>query len=149
MLFRPLAGYSCESCQDIQSSGLDTTPGPHECFWQNSVKDLLQAAHLSSEHVMSNLLNGMKHLYRAITLPVLYGCETWSLTLKGKLKLRVFENRMLIFRPKRDEVTGERRGLHNKELYDLYSSQNIIRMIKSRRLRSARHVACIEARKGA
>jgi hypothetical protein len=53
---------------------------------------------------------------------VLYGCETWSLTLKEEYRLRVFENRVLrrIFRPKRDEVTGEWRRLHNEELYDLY-----------------------------
>jgi hypothetical protein len=73
---------------------------------------------------------------------VLYGCET-SLTLKEKHSLRVFENRVLrrIFGPKRDEVTGERRELHNEELRDLYSSPSIIRIIKSRRTRSAGHVA--------
>jgi hypothetical protein len=72
---------------------------------------------------------------------VLYGCETWSLTL-GR-KPRVFENRVLrrIFGPKRDEVTGEWRKLHNDELHDLYSSPSIIRIIKSRRMRWAGHVA--------
>jgi hypothetical protein len=62
---------------------------------------------------------------------VLYGCETWSLTLTEECRLRVFKNRVLrrIFGPKRDEVTGEWRRLHNKELYDLYSSPNIIRVI--------------------
>jgi hypothetical protein len=70
---------------------------------------------------------------------VLYGCETWSLTLREEHSLRVFENRVLrgIFGPKRDEVTGEWRRLHNAELYDLYSSPNIIRVIKSRRIRWA------------
>jgi hypothetical protein len=70
---------------------------------------------------------------------VLYGCETWSLTLREESRLRVFENVVLkrIFGPKRDEVTGECRRLHNKELYALYSSPNIIRVIKSRRLRWA------------
>jgi hypothetical protein len=60
-------------------------------------------------------------------------CETWSLTLKEEHRLRVFENRVLrrIFGPKRDEVTGECRKLHNEELRDLYSSPNIIRIIKS------------------
>jgi hypothetical protein len=76
--------------------------------------------------------------YRTIILPVvLYGFETWLLTLREECRLRGFENRVLrrIFGPKRDEVTGEWRRLHNKELYALYSSPNIIRVIKSRRLR--------------
>jgi hypothetical protein len=75
-------------------------------------------------------------IYRTIILPVvLYGCETWSLTLREECGLRVFENKVLrrIFGPKRDEVTGEWRKLHNKELYALYSSPNIIRVITSRR----------------
>jgi len=67
----------------------------------------------------------------------LYGCETWSPTLREESKLRVFENRALrkIFGPKRDEVTGKWRKLHNKELNDLYFSPNIVRVIKSRRMR--------------
>jgi len=72
---------------------------------------------------------------RTIILPVvLCGCETWSLTLREELRLRVFENRVLrrIFGPKRDEVTGE---LHNEELNYLYCSPNIVRVIKSRRMR--------------
>jgi hypothetical protein len=73
----------------------------------------------------------------------LYECETWSLTLREEHGLRVFENRVLrrIFGPKRDEVTGEWRKLHNEELHMLYSSPNIIRQIKSRRTRWAGHVA--------
>jgi hypothetical protein len=65
---------------------------------------------------------------------VLYGCETWSLALREEHRLRVFEKRALrrILRPKRDEVTGEWRRLYNEELNDLYSSSNIIRVIKSR-----------------
>ena len=76
---------------------------------------------------------------------VLYGCETWSLTLRDKRKLRVFENMMLrrIFGPRRDEVTGEWRRLHNEELNDLYSSLNIVRVIKSRRMGWTGHVARI------
>jgi hypothetical protein len=80
---------------------------------------------------------------------VLYGCESWSLTLRVECRLRVFENGRLrrIFGPQRDEVTGEWRRLHNKEFYALYSSPNIIQVIKSRRLRWVGHVARIGARR--
>jgi hypothetical protein len=74
---------------------------------------------------------------------LLYGCETWSLTLREEHSLRLFENRVLrkIFEPKRDVVTGEWRKLHNEELRGLYSSPSIIRIMKSRRMRWAGHVA--------
>jgi hypothetical protein len=77
---------------------------------------------------------------------VLYGCETSSQTLREKHRLRVFENRVLrrISGPKRDEVTGGWRKLHN-----LYSSPNIIRMIKSMRMRWAGHVARMEKNRNA
>ena len=76
---------------------------------------------------------------------MLYGCGTWSLTLRDERRLRVFKNRMLrrIFGPKRDEVIRECRKLHNEELNDLYSSPNIVRVIKSRRMGWAWHVACM------
>jgi hypothetical protein len=77
-------------------------------------------------------------IYRTVILPVvLYGCETWSVTLREEHRLRVFENRVLrrIFGPKRNEVTGEWRRLHNEELYDLYCLPITIRVIKSRRMR--------------
>jgi len=77
-------------------------------------------------------------IYTTITLPiVLYGCETWSLTLREERKLRVFENRVLrrIFVPTREKVTGEWRKLHNKELNDLYTSPSIVQVIKYRRMR--------------
>jgi len=69
-----------------------------------------------------------------IILPViLYGCETWSLTLREERKLSVSENMVLrrIFGPRRDEVTGEWCRLHNEELNDLYSSPKIVRVMKS------------------
>jgi hypothetical protein len=74
---------------------------------------------------------------------VLYGCETWYLTLREEHRLRVSENRVLrrIFGPKGDEVTGGWRKLHNEELHRLYSSPNIIRMVKTRKVRWAGHVA--------
>nr|KAJ4444099.1 hypothetical protein ANN_05888 [Periplaneta americana] len=83
-------------------------------------------------------------IYKTVILPVvLYGCETWTLTLREEQRLRVFENKVLrkTFGAKRDEVTGEWRKLHNSELHALYSSPDIIRNIKFRRLRWAGHVA--------
>jgi len=83
-------------------------------------------------------------LYRnIILLVVLYGCETWSLTLREERKLRMSGNMVLrrIFGSRREEVTGEWRRLHKEELNDLYSSPNIVREIKSRRMRWAGHVA--------
>ena len=82
-------------------------------------------------------------IYRTQILPVvLYGCEAWSLTLREERKLRAFEKMVLrrIFGARRDEVTGEWRRLHNEELSDLYSSPNIVRVIKWRRMRWAGHV---------
>jgi len=90
-------------------------------------------------------------IYRTVILPgVLYGCETWSLILQEERKLRVFENMVLrrIFGQRRDEVTGECRRLHNEELNDLYSSPNIVRVIKSRIMRWARHVARMGEERG-
>jgi hypothetical protein len=88
-------------------------------------------------------------IYKTIILPVaLYGCETWSLTVRNEHGLRVFENGVLkrIFVPKRDEVTGGWRKLHNEELHNLYSSLSIIRMITSRRMRWTRNVASMGRR---
>jgi hypothetical protein len=73
----------------------------------------------------------------------MYGCETWSLTLRKERRLRMFENRVLrrVFGPKRGEVTGEWRKLYNEELNDLYSLPNIVRVVKTRRMGWAGHVA--------
>ena len=86
---------------------------------------------------------------------VLYGCETWSLTLRDERRLRVFENRVFenrvlrrVFGLKRDEVTGEWKKLHNEELSELYSLPNIVRVVKSRRMRWAGHVARMEEGRG-
>ncbi|KAJ4436507.1 hypothetical protein ANN_16538 [Periplaneta americana] len=85
----------------------------------------------------------LKDSVLSIVVNLLYGCETWTLTLREEHRLRVFENKVLrkIFGAKRDEVTGKWRKLHNAELYTLYSSPDIIRNIKSRCLRWAGHVA--------
>ncbi|KAJ4444220.1 hypothetical protein ANN_06011 [Periplaneta americana] len=105
------------------------------------------ACYYSVEKLFSSSLlskNLKVRIYKTVILPVLlYGCETWTLTLREEHRLRVFENKVLrkIFGAKRDEVTGEWRKLHNTELHALYSSPDIIRNLKSRRLRWAGHVA--------
>ena len=102
----------------------------------NSVQNLLSSSLLSK--------NVNSKIHRTIILPVvLCVCETWSLALIKECRLRILENRALrrIFGPKRDEVRGGWRRLHNKELYALYSSPNVIRVNKSRRLTWAGHVA--------
>jgi hypothetical protein len=103
------------------------------CYY--SVQNLL------SSHLISRNLK--IKIYKTVIFPVvLYGCKTWSLTLREEHRLRGFENRVLrrIFGPKREE-DGSWRKLHNHELHSLYSSPNIIRVIKSRRMKWAGHVA--------
>jgi len=129
--------------------------------YQNSIAEEIKSRLRSGNvyyHSVQNLLSSRllsKNLkikiYRTIILPiVLYGCETWSLTLREVRKLRVFENMVLrrIFGPRRDELTGEWRRLHNEELNGLYSSPNIVRVIKSIRMRWAGHVARMGEEKG-
>ena len=111
------------------------------CYY--SVQNLLSSSLLSKKSKIK--------IYRTIILSfVLYGCETWSLTLREERRLRVFENRVLrrVFGPKRDEVTREWRKLHNEELSDLYSLPNILRVVKSRRMRWAGHVARMGEERG-
>jgi hypothetical protein len=105
------------------------------------------ACYLSVQSPLSSRLlsrNIKVRIYKTVILPVvLYWCETWSLSLRDEHKLRVFENRVLrrIFGPKMVEVTGEWIKLHNEELNILYSSPNIIRQNKTRRVKWAEHVA--------
>jgi len=90
-----------------------------------SVQNLLASSLLSKKLKIK--------LYRTIILPVvLYGCETWSLTMREERRLRVFESRVLrrVYGPKTDEVTGEWKKLHNEELSDLYSIPNIVQVVK-------------------
>jgi len=124
---------------------------------QEEIKSRLKLGN-ASYHSVQNLLSSRllsKNLkikiYRNIILPVvLYGCETWSLTLREERRLKVFENRVLrkVFGPKRDEVTGEWRKLHNEELNDMYSLPNIVRVVKSRRMGWAGHVASMGEDRG-
>jgi len=115
---------------------------------QNSIQEEINSRLKSgnscylSMHILLSLSLLSKNIkimtYRKIILtPVLYGCKTWSVTLREERGLKMFENRMLkrIFGPKRDEVTGECRKLHNEELNDLYSVPSIVWVIKSRRIR--------------
>jgi hypothetical protein len=83
-------------------------------------------------------------MYKTIIVPfVLYGCETWSLTLREKHRLRVFENRVLrrIFGHMREEVVGGWRKLRYEELHNLYATSNVIKVIKSSRMRWAGRLA--------
>ena len=106
--------------------------------------------------ILYNVLNIILYtikikIYRIIIFPVvLYGCETWSLILWEERKLRAFENMVLmrIFGPRRDEVMGELRRLYNMELNDLYTSLNIVRVMKSRRMRWAVHVVHMGEERG-
>ncbi|KAJ4447220.1 hypothetical protein ANN_09222 [Periplaneta americana] len=112
------------------------------CYY--SVEKLLLSSLLSK--------NLKVRIYKTLMLPVvLYDCETWTFTLREEQRLRVFENKVLrkIFGAKRDEVAGEWRKLHNVELHALYSSPDIIRNIKSRRLRWAGHVTRMDESRNA
>jgi hypothetical protein len=112
----------------------------------------VEGSECGSYEVLFQSLPGQAKLYKTIILPViLYGCETWSLTLREEHRLRVFENRVLrrIFGPKRDKVTGGWRKLHNEELYGLYSLPSIVRVIKARRMRWAGYVARMGEVRGA
>ena len=123
---------------------------------QNPIREIFKRRLMSGNacyHLVQNFLsaglpskNLKIEIYRGIILPgVLYGCETWSLTLREEHRLRVFENRVLrrIFGPNWDKGTGEWRKLHNEELNEVCFSLSIVRVIKSRRMKWVVHVACM------
>jgi hypothetical protein len=129
---------------------LGTTLTDHNCIHEE-IKSRLNSGnacyHLVQSILSSHLLsrNVKVKIYKTIILPVvLYGCETWSLTLREVHSLKMFENRVLrrIFGPKGDEVTGEWRKLHSEELHNLHSSLDI-RQIKMKEMGWAGHLACI------
>jgi hypothetical protein len=127
---------------------------------QNDIRDEIKsrlnsgnACYYSVQSLLSSRLISKTleiKIYETVILPfVLYGCETWSLTLGEEQRLRVFENSVLrrIFGPKREEDVSWRK-LHNDELHSLYSSSNIVRVIKSRRMSWAGHVKRMGERRG-
>jgi hypothetical protein len=142
-----IANESFESVVIFKYLGTTLT---HQNYIHDEIKSRLNSGNACYYYSVQNLLfsrliskNLKIIIYKTVILPlVLHGCETWSLTLREEHRLRVFENRVLrrIFGPKRDEDKSWRK-LHNDELHSLYSSLNIVRVIKGRRLRWARHVA--------
>ncbi|KAJ4428741.1 hypothetical protein ANN_25734 [Periplaneta americana] len=131
--------YSVEKL--LSSSLLMYQLVPSATGWMDGIAPFPHRYNNTDDSAVKNL---KVRIYKTVILPVvLYGSETWILTLREEHRLRVFENKVLrkIFGAKRDEVTGEWRKLHNAELHALYSSPDIIRNIKSRRLKWAGHVA--------
>jgi hypothetical protein len=146
-----------ESFGKVEQTRYLRTTLPNENCIHKKIKSRLKSGNADC-HSMQNILSssypkkGKIKIYRSLILPVvLYGFETWSVTVSEECRLSVFKNRMLsrILGPKRDEVTGERRRLHNHQLYDLYSSPNIIQVIKSRRMKWVGHVVHMGERRGA
>jgi hypothetical protein len=133
-------GTTLTNQNDIRDEIKSRLNSVNVCYY--SVQNLL-SSHLISKNLKIKI-------YKSVILPVvLYGCETWSLTLGEVHRQRVFEKRVLkrIFGPK-SEADGSWRKLHNDELHSLCSSPNIVRVIKSRRMRWAGQVACIGEGRG-
>jgi hypothetical protein len=126
---------------------LETSPTNQNCMKEeirlNSWNICYHLVHILLSSLLLSRNKKVKNIKNIILLSVLYGCETWSLTLKEEHSLRVFENRFLrrIFGDERDEVTADWRKLHSEELHNLYSFSNIVRQIKLRIMRLAGHVA--------
>ena len=125
---------SFERVEQFRYLGITLT---NQNFIRKEIKSSLKwgnACYLSVQNLLSSsLLSKNIKIYNTVILPaVLYGCGTWSLALREERRLRVFEHRLLrrIFGPKGDEVTGERRKLHNDEVYELHSSPHTIRVIR-------------------
>ncbi|KAJ4439560.1 hypothetical protein ANN_07687 [Periplaneta americana] len=151
---RENTGILLEASKEI---GLEVNPEKTKYMIMSRDENIVRNGNIKIENLSFEEVEKFKYLgatsavknlkvriYKTVILPVvLYDCKTWTLTLREEHRLRVFEKKVLrkIFGAKRDEVTGERRKLHNTELHALYSSPDIIRSIKSRRLRWAGHVA--------
>jgi len=137
------------SCERVEESKCLGTISTNQNYIQEEINSRLKSWN-ACYHSVQNLLpssllskNLKIKIHRTIIFLVLYGFETWSLTLREERRLRVFENRVLrrIFGPKRDEVRRDWKKLHNEEIHDLYCSPNILQVINSRRMRWVGHVA--------
>jgi len=147
-----------ESFRKVEQTRYLRTTLPNENCIHKKIKSRLKSGNTCYHSVQNNLSssllskNGKIKIYRSLILPfVLYGFETWSVTLSEEYRLRVFKNRMLrrIVGPKRDKVTGEQRKLHSQQFYDLYCSPSIIQVIKSRKMSRVGQVVHVRERRGA